>query len=46
MSAVTPDYTFIIKVNSTNAERGNDTEDNTVILGMPLRVEVNMTLFG
>ncbi|CAG2110666.1 unnamed protein product, partial [Medioppia subpectinata] len=46
ISATSPDYTFIIEVNSTNPERVNDTDDNRVILGIPLRVEVNLTIYG
>jgi hypothetical protein len=46
ISATSPDYTFIIEVNSTNVEKVNDTEDNKVVLGLPLRVEVNLTIYG
>ncbi len=46
ISATSPDYLFIIEVNSTNLEKVNDTEDNKVILGLPLRVEVNLTIYG
>jgi hypothetical protein len=46
ISATSPDYLFIIEVNSTNVEKVNDTEDNKVVLGLPLRVEVNLTIYG
>ena len=46
ISATSPDYLFIVGVNSTNTERANDTADNEVILGIPLKVEVNLTIYG
>ena len=46
ISATSPDYTFIVEVNSTNLERTNDTDDNKVIVGIALKVEVNLTIYG
>lgn len=41
-----PDFTFITKVNSSNPEEEKDMENNEVVIGLPIRVEVNMTLNG
>ena len=41
-----PDFTFITRVNSSNPEDGADVEDNEVVIGIPIRVEVNMTVNG
>ncbi len=46
MSATSLDYFFIIEVNSTNVEKVDDTEDNKVLVGIPFRVEVNLTIYG
>ncbi len=46
MSATSLDYFFIIEVNSTNVEKVDDTEDNKVFVGIPFRVEVNLTIYG
>lgn len=42
-----PDFTFVGTVNSTNPEQDDrHREDNTVALGIPIKVEVNLVLSG
>ena len=41
-----PDFTFITNVNSSNPEEGESMEDNEVVIGIPIRVEVNMSVNG
>lgn len=41
-----PDFTFITNVNSSNPEEGSAVENNEVVIGIPIRVEVNMTVNG
>ena len=47
LSSVAPDFTFIATVNSSNPEEPDTFEkDNKVVIGLPIQVEVNMTLNG
>ena len=46
MLTAAPDYTFIVSANSSNPEEGKNVEDNEVVIGLPIRVEVNMTVTG
>lgn len=46
MLTAAPDYTFIVSANSSNPEEGKHMEDNEVVIGLPIRVEVNMTVAG
>ena len=46
MLTAAPDYTFIVTANSSNPEEGKNVEDNEVVIGLPIRVEVNMTVTG
>lgn len=41
-----PDFTFVANVNSTNAESERNIEDNQVAIGIPIRVQVDLTLSG
>ena len=41
-----PDFTFITTVNSSNPEENDTMENNEVVIGIPIRVEVNMTSTG
>lgn len=46
MLTAAPDYTFIVSANSSNPEESKHMEDNEVVIGLPIRVEVNMTVAG
>ena len=46
MTTAVPDFTFIVNVNSSNPEEGMDTDNNEAVIGLPIRVEVNMTTTG
>lgn len=46
VSSNSKDYTFIIEVNSTNTEGTNQMEDNKVVLGMRLDVQVELNIYG
>lgn len=46
ISSAAPDFTFITTVNSSNPEDDATVETNKVVNGIPIRVEVNMTLNG
>lgn len=44
---VSPDFTFMANVNSTNPEQDSaHMDDNQVVVGIPIRVEVNLVLSG
>ncbi|KAI1304094.1 Integrin alpha-PS2 [Halotydeus destructor] len=46
MTTAAPDFTFITTVNSSNPEEYPFNETNRVVTGIPIRVEVNLTLTG
>ncbi|RWS01383.1 integrin alpha pat-2-like protein, partial [Dinothrombium tinctorium] len=44
--ATSPDFFFMIIVNSSNPENINDTEDNKIPLGVRVDVEINLSSYG